>query len=203
MKHIFLLLLILFAQLTLTLEGQSRTSDKIVLQGKIVDEQKNPLIGAHVTTASGQIAITNNEGGFILELPAVYPVKVTITSLGFESKTIAITKAPEAPLQISLTPHSESLQQVEVESTRIKSSHNQQIDAAHVTLLPSASGPGIEGLVKSQMGVSSNNELSSQYRVRGGNFDENLVYVNGQERSEEHTSELQSRPHLVCRLLLE
>ena len=181
MKHIFLLLLILFTQLSLSVKGQSRAGDKIVLQGKIVDEQKDPLVGAHVTTASGYLAISNNEGDFILELPAVYPMEVTITSLGFESKTIAITKAPEAPLQISLTPHSESLQQVEVESTRIKSSHNQQIDAVHVTLLPSAAGAGIEGLVKSQMGVSSNNELSSQYRVRGGNFDENLVYVNGQE----------------------
>src|SRR5690554_7344862 len=181
MKHIFLLLLILFAQLSLSVKGQSRADDKIMLQGNIVDEKKDPLAGAHVTTALGYLAITNNEGDFILELPAVYPMEVTVTSLGFESKTIAITKAPEAPLQISLTPHSESLQQVEVEGSKIKSSHNQQIDAAHVTLLPSASGPGIEGLVKSQMGVSSNNELSSQYRVRGGNFDENLVYVNGQE----------------------
>ena len=45
-------------------------------------------------------------------------------------------------------------------------------------LLPDVSGGNIEGLVKSQIGVSSNNELSSQYRVRGGNYDENMVYVN-------------------------
>ena len=51
------------------------------------------------------------------------------------------------------------------------------IDAKIATQLPSPAG-GIESLVKMQLGVSSSNELSSQYSVRGGNFDENLVYVN-------------------------
>src|SRR5690625_6439148 len=79
---------------------------------------------------------------------------------------------------------------------------------SEVRLLPSVTGNLEQILPHLALGVSSGTggELSSQYNVRGGNYDENLVYVNDFQiyrRSEEHTSELQSRGHLVCRLLLE
>ncbi len=57
----------------------------------------------------------------------------------------------------------------------------QKLNSKNVALLPDASGGNIDALVKTQMGVSSNNELSSQYRVRGGNYDENSIYVNDVE----------------------
>lgn len=181
MKHKFLVLFIGLIHLTFLVHGQSNVNKLVVLQGIVSDEQKDPLVGAHITTTLGHVAVSNSEGEFVLEHPAQFPIQITISSLGFKSKTIDVNQEDSYLLTITLTPHSETLQQVEVESSRIKSRHNQQLNVSNVILLPSASGSNIESLVRSQMGVSSSNELSSQYRVRGGNFDENLVYVNGQE----------------------
>lgn len=55
------------------------------------------------------------------------------------------------------------------------------IDAKDLKLLPDASGGSIEAMLTTFAGVNSSNELSSQYSVRGGNFDENIVYINGIE----------------------
>ncbi len=72
----------------------------------------------------------------------------------------------------------ESLSQVDVKVHRREEDNFTKIDPNLSANLPDATGGSIESLVKTQMGVTSNNELSSQYRVRGGNFDENMVYVN-------------------------
>ncbi len=73
---------------------------------------------------------------------------------------------------------------VEVETVDVvghqKGQNFEQIDAKDITKMVDAQG-GVEAIVKTQLGVASNNELSSQYRVRGGNFDENMIYVNGIE----------------------
>ena len=75
-----------------------------------------------------------------------------------------------------------ALQQVDVVDREKQMGSTQKIDLpGKLRLQPSATGNAIEDLIKSQAGVSSHNELSSQYNVRGGNFDENSVYVNGIE----------------------
>ncbi|WP_026475432.1 TonB-dependent receptor [Alkaliflexus imshenetskii] len=152
------------------------------LSGHVSDSEGEPVIGAHVKIKrieTGTVSDVN--GNFLLKAQAPLPVELEITAIGFQTKTLSISTSVSDRLLITLEPDSRTLQQVQITANRISSHHNQIINPIHIRALPSVAGPGIEGLVRSQMGVASNNELSSQYRVRGGNFDENLVYVNGQE----------------------
>jgi hypothetical protein len=153
----------------------------VVISGIVLDEKQVPLIGSYVTTSKGGSNVTNNEGHFTFVTPEQLPVTITISMIGYKKQEIIITRKEEVPIIINLQPQSEVLQQVDVEASGTRSSSNQRLNVTQSALIPSAAGGGIETLVQSQMGVSTNNELSSQYRVRGGNFDENLVYVNGQE----------------------
>ena len=73
------------------------------------------------------------------------------------------------------------LDQVTITESRRQTNTVQQIDMKANKWMPDASGGNIESIIATQAGVSSNNELSSQYNVRGGSFDENMVYVNGIE----------------------
>ena len=83
-------------------------------------------------------------------------------------------------LDIELTPQKNIINDVIVSDKKSRKKALSRIKTQHVTLIPSSSG-GIESVLKTLPGVSSANELSSQYSVRGGNFDENMVYVNGIE----------------------
>ena len=149
--------------------------------GIVNDENNNPIIGAHIVSDNDAMTVTTEKGEFILIFKEQKPVKIEVSAIGFKTKTLEANHQSELPIKIILESHSQDISEINVQGTKTEHQHNQKIDVSHINLLPSASGPGIEGLVHSQMGVSSNNELSSQYRVRGGNFDENLVYVNGQE----------------------
>ena len=75
----------------------------------------------------------------------------------------------------------EALQEVTITQRRRQTSQTEQLDVKDIRALPSASGNAVEELIQQQAGVSTHNELSSQYNVRGGSFDENSVYINGVE----------------------
>ena len=83
-------------------------------------------------------------------------------------------------LNIELNPKGKLINDVIVKDKKSRKQALSRIKTQHVTLIPN-SGGGIESVLKTLPGVSSANELSSQYSVRGGNFDENMVYVNGIE----------------------
>ncbi len=152
------------------------------LTGHISDSEGEPVIGAHVKLKHIETGtVTDINGNFLLKIQTPLPFNLEISAIGFQTKTLSIANAVSDRLHITMETDSRTLQQVQITANRLSSHHNQIINPIHIRALPSVAGPGIEGLVRSQMGVASNNELSSQYRVRGGNFDENLVYVNGQE----------------------
>ncbi len=161
---------------------QAQTTEQFLLSGQIVDENNEAVISAHIyIDAIKSGTVSDISGHFSLQIPLSFPLQIEISALGFLSEKIQLHQKPESPLLIVLKADQYFLQQVEITGSRMSGLNSQKIDPIHVGNLPSASGPSIEGLVRSQMGVTSNNELSSQYRVRGGSFDENLVYVNGQE----------------------
>lgn len=161
------------------LSGQST---RPLLRGKITDTNNQAVIQAHILAQpSGYGSVSDSTGHFVLPHDNKFPMTLRISALGYHRRELVLQQAPDGSLQVKLEEDSRSIQQVDVRARRLGSTHNQRLDAAHLQNLPSAGGHGIEGIVRSQMGVAANNELSSQYRVRGGNFDENLVYVNGQE----------------------
>ncbi len=133
------------------------------------------ISGTTIGTAS------KNDGSFSLLYRGLFPLKIIFSSIGWETISVTINSPSSESLSIIINPSQKILEGIQVIQSHTISPHTQKIDPEFVRQLPSAAGPGIEGLIRSQMGVTSNNELSSQYRVRGGNFDENLVYVNGQE----------------------
>lgn len=125
---------------------------------------------------------TDKDGFFSLRSPAAREFNLAISYLGFAPQLIPITmQANEVRrIEITLEPTAQALPDVVIVEQQILSTDITRIDPRLATKLPGPSA-NIEALIKTLPGVSSSSELSSQYSVRGGNFDENLVYVNGIE----------------------
>ena len=124
-----------------------------------------------------------NNGKYNLGIPANRSVVLVYSFIGFEKEKIRIPmlkKGQNYTLDIKLRSSSTLLKDVIITDQKSRKERFSRIKTKHVSVLPGNSG-GVEAILKTLPGVSSANELSSQYSVRGGNFDENLVYVNGIE----------------------
>lgn len=170
---VFLLVLFFFQGTALLAQ------EKITIKGQVTDSLKHPLEFVNITVKNRPDGtITDRNGRFSFEINASLPITLVSSYIGYTTQETIIHNLSEAStVKIILQAQPEEIEQIEV-TGKIKDQTFTKIDPKLVTNLPDASGGNIEGLVKSQMGVASNNELSSQYRVRGGNYDENLVYVN-------------------------
>ncbi|NTV84284.1 MAG: TonB-dependent receptor, partial [Bacteroidales bacterium] len=115
-------------------------------------------------------------------IPSNQEVTVDFSFIGYKSKRFQITLKPgeKKELNVVLMMSFTELKGVEIKDDQVRSYNYVRLDPKEVKLIPTLSG-GIEAMLKTLPGVSSTNELSSQYSVRGGNYDENLVYVNGIE----------------------
>jgi hypothetical protein len=126
--------------------------------------------------------ITDAKGNYELKIPADTTVIIAFSFVGYKAlnQRVRLRSGERKRLDIDLNSVVTELPTSEVRDQRLRSNTLNKLNPKQAQLLPSMSG-GIEDLIKTLPGVSSNNELSSQYTVRGGNFDENLVYVNGIE----------------------
>ena len=173
-------LFLLFILILLTGISQAQNENEATVKGKVTDERNQPLEYVNVSLMGiPGGTVSNNKGEFKLEVPAGIPIKVAFSFVGFESQEYDLELAAGEVKTISPTMEasSEMLPGAVIEDERIRNTNLQRIDPKEVTSIPSITGT-VESLVKTLPGVASNNELSSQYSVRGGNFDENLVYVN-------------------------
>ena len=154
------------------------------ISGLITDEENNSLPAVNISVLGKSIgAISNNDGTYNLNIPANRSVVIGYSFVGFQLEKIRIPmlkKGQTYTLNIQLKSASTLLGDVIVTDQKSRKESFSRIKPKHVSVLPGNSG-GIEAILKTLPGVSSANELSSQYSVRGGNFDENLVYVNGIE----------------------
>lgn len=165
------LLFFLFCLLSLNIAAQ-RVIPGVVLDGT------TPVVGAAVVIEGTTIGTaTDGNGKFSLEYDGKLPVSLVVKCLGYEEQRVEVEKL--SLVEIEMKAKSEDIDNVDVVAEK-RGAGFESLDAKVALQTASVSG-GIEGVVKTQMGVSSNSELSSQYRVRGGNFDENMVYVNGIE----------------------
>ncbi len=154
------------------------------LRGTITDSEGKPLELVNIAPKGYPIGTTTNRNGeFLLRIPARKDITVVVSSVGYKNQERQIRAKTEENIiwDIQLQFSDQELDEVIVTEERKNGGNFVRIDPKLVNDLPSAGGNGIEALIKTLPGVSSNNELSSQYSVRGGNFDENLVYVNGIE----------------------
>jgi len=157
--------------------------EKAVVYGTVKDEFGNRIEYANVAVSgyAGGVA-TDSRGEFELTVPASTELVLMISFVGYEKQMFQVYMNPGSrkELNVVLKILAEELPDVEIVDKQIRHTNLQRLDPKIATEIPTLSG-GVEDLIKTLPGVASNNELSSQYSVRGGNFDENLVYVNGIE----------------------
>lgn len=155
---------------------------KFRVYGYVIDPSDRGIEMANVYFEEIKIGTTTNPNGYYeLSAPMQDSIVIVYSMVGY--KTIRHTLYPkQAVIQISveLQPASQEMQDLEVVAQRRQTSTMTYIDPSKYRLMPNASG-NFESLLITFAGVTSNNELSSQYNVRGGSYDENLVYVNGIE----------------------
>lgn len=173
-----ILILSLFIAASLSTLAQTFT-----LKGRVIDENNNPVELASVSCLSqGKATVTSLKGEYKMILRSADSVVVKFSMLGYRTKT-RILRHPKGPqtLQVVLLSDSRTLGEVNVMGQKIQSGQTQELSTRQLKQMPSATGNAVEELIQSQAGVSTHSELSSQYNVRGGSFDENSVYINNIE----------------------
>ena len=165
--------------LVLLMSALSAFADDFTLKGKVVDEDGNALELVTVSClAQGKVAMSNLKGEFTIELNTADSVEVRFTMVGYGVRK-RVFRRPKGKMTVQIVMHpSASLKEVTVTQRRRQTSQTEQLDAKNIKDVPSTTGNAVEELIQQQAGVSSHNELSSQYNVRGGSFDENSVYIN-------------------------
>ena len=153
------------------------------LRGRVTDGEGNPVEFASVTCPSqGRATVTSLQGQYELKLLSADSVVVKFSMLGYRTKTRVLHRPKGTQtLQVTLTEQASTLGEVTVAGQKIQSGQTQDIGTKPLHSLPSTTGNAVEELIQSQAGVSTHSELSSQYNVRGGSFDENSVYINSVE----------------------
>ena len=156
---------------------------KIKITGYIRDTDNNPMELVNVHIKNSLVGTMSNEKGFYsISVAPEDSITLVYSCIGYHKAERIIPQASsDMRINVKLHPVSFNLAEITVSQIRKQTNTMERLDAEHVKLLPDPSGGSIESLVVTFAGVSSNNELSSQYSVRGGSFDENIVYVNGVE----------------------
>lgn len=159
--------------------GNSIYAQTATIKGVILDQKNQPIPGVNVTfNASG--TLTDFSGFYMLEVPSSQDLTINFSHISFKNFSLEINF--EANEDFEFNPIME-LDIEGIDEVIISSRQNKQVQGI-VNLTPETirktpgAQAGVENLLKSLPGVSGNNELSTQYAVRGGNYDENLVYVN-------------------------
>ncbi len=161
---------------------QTVGAQTFTLTGKVVDEENNAIELASVSCAQqGKMVMTDLKGEFTITLKSQDSVVVKFSMVGYNSRK-RVFKNPRGKQNVSITlPSMAALGEVVVTEKKRQTSGTEKIDIKDIKQNPSASGNAVEELIQQQAGVSTHNELSSQYNVRGGSFDENSVYINNVE----------------------
>lgn len=165
------------------LAERTTAQEKATIYGKVTDDQGLPLemVNVYITGTQTGVA-TDREGKFSLVVPAREQFNLDFSFIGYFPRRFQVTLLPgeRREFNVALEINATELKSVEVKDRQVRSYNYVRLDPKDAKLIPTLTG-GIEAMLKTLPGVSSTNELSSQYSVRGGNFDENLVYVNGIE----------------------
>ena len=163
---------------TVTASAQTFT-----LQGRVTDENNEPIEFASVSCLKqGKMTMTSLKGEYSMQLQSADSVVIKFSMIGYKAKT-RILRRPRGKQTLQIVLHSDENQlgEVTVTGKKIETGQMEDISKDHLKSLPSASGNAVEELIQSQAGVSTHSELSSQYNVRGGSFDENSVYIDNVE----------------------
>lgn len=174
---------ILIVLLLLSFAAKAQQLPTATVYGKVTDEQGHPIEMVNVVVPDLLVGYTTNSRGYYeLSLLSDSTWTIHFSFVGYEHKEVVVRlkKGEKRKLDMVLQSTAMMLPDAVISDRAVEASSLTRLNPKQATLLPTMGG-GVETLIKTLPGVVSNNELSSQYRVRGGNFDENLIYVNGIE----------------------
>ena len=180
MRSILFYILALFSVFTMV-KAQS-----VVVQGKVTDETGAPMDMVHIRLSRGSIGtLSNFKGEYDLRVGKSDTLRIIFTSLGYKRVERVVNTnvkdGEKVSLNVQMLPNTAVINEVEVVARQRNNNGVEKIGTDELKRTPTASGNAVEDLLGTMAGVTMNNEMSSQYSVRGGSFDENLVYVNGIE----------------------
>lgn len=163
----------LFLFVTSVLSAQTA---KVV--GVISDEFKEPVAGANISY-QGKTVTSNKDGSFIIQIPADTKVVLVFTHISQKKIIAPFELKPGEIVEFNpvMNSNAEQLEDVVITSSRRRIQGIITLEPETIKKIPGLN-PGVETIIKLLGGTGGNDDLSSQYTVRGGNYDENLVYVN-------------------------
>ncbi|MEO9020621.1 MAG: carboxypeptidase-like regulatory domain-containing protein [Ginsengibacter sp.] len=149
------------------------------VSGSVIDENETPMAGVTVTILGKQNGILTNDSGFYhIQAPAEKAFALVFSHSGFRDgqKNFYLSEGEKEQVTIMLIRTGKTLQNIIIKDQKDRNETGLiRINPKNTVMAPTVTG-GVEGLIKTLVG--SNNELTSQYSVRGGNYDENLIYIN-------------------------
>lgn len=175
LRHIIIcILLISGILLSVTAVGQ------VKVHGKITDTKGGPIEFATVRVEGTAVGTTSgSDGDYSLSCAMSDTITIIFSCIGYrEEKRRLVGASGKVALNMRMQFDSEMLQQVEVAELKKQTGSIAIIDASQLRSSPDVSGGSVESLITTMAGVNSSNEMSSQYSVRGGSYDENSVYIN-------------------------
>ncbi len=170
--------------LFLTIFAAPLHAQRVTIQGIVTDDKQSPIEIANVHVEGQAVGtITDLKGRYTLSCQSSDSLVISYSMIGYQTRKKTLRNPSDTVTVNIVLPAAEyTLEGVEVVDKQRQMGSTKTIEMPEkMRLLPDASGNGIESIIATQAGVSSHSELSSQYNVRGGNFDENSVYVNGIE----------------------
>lgn len=159
--------------------GLSSFAQSALVKGIILDINNQPIGNVNVSS-SGIRTQSNANGFYLLKIPENQKVTITFTHVSLKKATVSLTLKTNEEQEFNLVMNDQQEQMGEIIVSANNRKHVQGITSIAPNVIRKIPGAnaGIENILKTLPGVNSNNELSTQYAVRGGNYDENLVYVN-------------------------
>ena len=156
---------------------------QVKIFGKVIDAEEQPIEFATVRIAGTAVgATTGLDGSYSLSVAESDTIEIIFTCIGYkEHKQKLISPSGNVNVNAKLFKTTRELEAIEVTEYKKQTGGMQTLDAGQLKVGPNASGNAVEGLLTTIAGVSSKDEMSSQYSVRGGSYDENSVYINGIE----------------------
>lgn len=163
--------------------GCGVTIAQVKIHGKITDEKNEALEFVSVHVRGMAIGATSGlDGTYSLTAPAADTIRVVFSCIGYHEVTRRVIGAKdETTLNVKMEPVTITLEGITITDYQKQTGTVQTINTDSYRLAPDVSGGSVESLISTMAGVTQSNEMSSQYSVRGGTFDENSVYINGVE----------------------
>ncbi len=154
----------------------------VVLSGKTLGPDKQPLSGVNIQVKGSQKGTYSDKSGYFkLKIRSTSERILIFSILNYETTELPVATRSNLEIIQVMKPVSITISEVEITKERKTSPGTVNVDPLLTKILSNAGNGAVEQLIKTLPGVSSRNELSPQYSVRGGNYDENLLYVNGIE----------------------